>query len=430
MKNVTLKVYTVALAVMLSFIFGIAATVGLAFLYAAIGGLDAEAEVFEAPEPEGGDAPAASPEPALPEAPAASPEPAPPLSPAPQLPPPANPESDLYTYTVMLGGEAVRLPAPWGELEALGWAGKEDFGRLLLSPRYLSYNVNAAKDGRSVRLRFLNLGLDKVPYSESLVWSIRAEVSEFKKNGLSFVLPGGVSLESGYDDMLAAYGEPTAVTETDKETVALYSSGEYSAVEFRFDKESRALKSIDVRNDEEVVAWPAFEGEFIDNVLAYRAPESVGKSWDSFAFAYGGDLCQLPVPVARFMENGWALLGDPNEKVAAGQAGEIKMRKDNQTVSFAIRNLDDDFGRKVANCFVMGAAWGGESGKPPFELTGGVTETSLLEDVKAAYGEPDSAEEADPALRWVYEKPNGQLSFSFDSETGEIISLELTRNAL
>jgi hypothetical protein len=170
--------------------------------------------------------------------------------------------------------------------------------------------------------------------------------------------------------------------------------------------------------------------DFQDTTLVYEAPAELGDDWHSFIVKLGGDLYQLPAPLAVFVENGWRFEGDIDEMMEAGTSNvRGSISRGGNFVGVHLHNYDG-VARSVADTFVVsiGLVFGAEPtydfSPPSIELPGGITENSTEEEVFGVLGEPRIIAAGDRFTRYDFgATERDQIIVVFNNETERIRSI-------
>ena len=335
---------------------------------------------------------------------------------------------DLYDFTVALNGITYSIPCPYTDIEANGW--KADFGTETIDPGYYDI-VNAKNGGITLCFDIANLGVDSIPYAEGYIGGFSYGVLE-NSEGCTIELSKGITYGSTKEEVLAAYGEPTRTYEGDSYLSLSYENDSYSSYKFMIDSETGLVESIDIQNlvvPETTDNTAAVSGDVPAIISAYKAPTDLGKDLLSFNVKYGGNLYNLPAPVAEFVKNGWKVKdGAGKTVVAKGYLVGVTLSKDNQTLSTTVENYTDN-ATTVENCFVTEVEYNGTTTKIPLELPGGITDKSTYDEMIAAYGKPDNSEESSKTYHYytygdIWEK----VEFCFNTEESSVLVITVQHN--
>jgi hypothetical protein len=296
--------------------------------------------------------------------------------------------NDLYSFQFALDGAIYELPTPYSQFKENGWTG-DNLDVLTLPPNQRNLITYLTNGVHRISVEFVNTSEDALTFDKCDVGGITIYKTR-DTQGLEFILPKGVTNDSSYLDVLAAYGDPTEKYESEYLTRTAYMIDTYAQVKIEFDAETKTVDEIEVVNLIRKEISPEFEGETPDNVAAYKPPDKLGDSWDGFAVKYAGNYYYIPAPVAAFVENGWAIDSDPNEMVPAQKYKiGVNLRKYNQTLRTNVQNYSNTE-QPVINCFVTTVMTSIYTSPLTLELPKGITGESSIEDVVAAYGKPDS----------------------------------------
>lgn len=334
---------------------------------------------------------------------------------------------DLYSFMFSLNGDIYSLPFSFEELEQNGWDG-DDLDENTLNPNQVSFSSSITNGDYNMNIAFINLTENVLPFRECNVGRVTFDLWAYERGpGTELIFPGGITIGTAYEDVIATHGEPSDRRETDTFITLTYSPRVYERIEFRIDQETKLVDSLTMQNYEEREAAPEFEGDLPDSVLAYEEPTDLGDNWRDFIVKLDGDLYQLPAPVAAFIDNGWVIEGDPNEMINARSTNvSTRLRLGNQTMRVLIHNYDD-MAQPISNGFVTSVEFSHHFAVLPIELPGGITEDSTIEEVIAAFGEPNREPEESSSFATYRFGPNlrEEVTVVIDVETDTIHSIRL-----
>ncbi|MDR2106830.1 MAG: hypothetical protein LBP24_05425 [Coriobacteriales bacterium] len=369
--------------------------------------------------------------------------PAPEEKPAPEVPEvpkvevPASPSGelsdDLYSYAVRLDGVVYTLPAPYSEFKANGWELRDaSLLEQTLEPGQYSLGDVAQNGEHRVRLAFTNNSMDVVSIEDAEVGRVIVDDSNVQA-GTQFLLPGGITLGASYEDVIAAYGEPTDVQEGASFKSLTYSTDAYAEVKITVKAETNLVSEINVENliakqQDASGSGAVADAEAPAVVNEYKAPTDLGSSWNSFNVKYDGALYHLPAPVSAFVQNGWVIASDESEVLAAKSSKVgFEIRKGNQTLRTEVHNYADT-AQPLKYCFVTSVEYYEYGAKVSIELAKGLSEKSTIDDFIAAYGEPTSKEQSSNLVFYGFGKMWESLEVSVDTQTGAINKVTLTNS--
>ena len=329
---------------------------------------------------------------------------------------------DLYSFMFSLNGDIFTLPLAFNYLAERGWTG-HNLDIETLSPNQFSISNPITNGNQSLNVSFINTTQNVLTFEESNIGRIFFNERD-AQSGTEIIIPGGITIGSSLEDIIAIHGEPSSRRENAFEHVLEYSLDTYTSITLRVNIESNQLSEIQMSNFLAHEAAPEFEGDVPAAILAYQAPASLGDDWQSFIVRLDGDLYQLPAPISSFIANGWVFVDDPNEMVAA-QSTNVRatIRRGNQVMRIHIHNYDDAE-QPIAHTFVTRIEFSHHFAVLPIELPGGITENSTLDEILAAFGEPRRTEEG--SMFTTYEFGSGmweQISIAMNNETETIHSI-------
>ena len=336
---------------------------------------------------------------------------------------------DLYSFQVAVNGVTYTLPAPFSDFAANGW-NADSVAPATLDPNHMTLG-DPIKDssGKVVYMTFINMTSDVQNIPQCMVGQVMLDDYDAPK-GATLVLPKGITLGSTADEVIAAYGQPSDSYSGDTIKTLTYTQQTYSEVEITVDVSTNKVSQIKVENYNAKSAsssQPASSsGSASQTALPYTPPTDLGSNWDSFNVNYGGALYHLPVPVQVMLSNGWKMVSDPNQTVAAksSQVG-VQLSKDNQTLDTSVRNYLTT-GQPVSNCYVTDLKYDiNDNAKVPLSLAKGISEKSTEADITAAYGTPTSTDSSLSFKYLTYGTVFQKVTFTIDKSTGKIVAIEV-----
>jgi hypothetical protein len=306
---------------------------------------------------------------------------------------------DIFAYEVAIDGTLFTFPCPFSAFTGEGWKFKDegDADLELGASTYASSIelVRGSIDERqSISVQFINFDISTQPLPNCYVGGIRLEKPYSKsQKPVTAVMAKGVALGvSAREDIVAAYGEPTSIYESDtSDYVTLsYEQRGYQSVEFKLI--DKVLDTIRIQNFSEPADMPRSEvsDEVPDYIKEYVAPAELGDDPLSLVVEYEGDLYRLPAPVSAFEANGWKVVKTRADFVGAHDTSSIEMRREgsNDNFRFYIQNYSDQ-AVLPANCAVNEltlSAYNAKEGRK-LVLPGGITIGSTKDELMAVFAD-------------------------------------------
>ncbi len=263
---------------------------------------------------------------------------------------------DLYSFQVQFNNDVFNLPIKFADLEKMGWVFQDDTSMTLEPYQYLiSGTWRMDDDGTRIYTNIINFAPNVLPITDCVVASLSVDEYDLEE-GDAFILPKGIQLlVSTEDDIIAAYGEPTELRESESFNYLDYEMNYDQNIEFMIDTETGKLVEIALENmietEETAQDYTAADINEVPAVVGqYVAPKELGDDFDACTVELDGYLYTLPAPMAEFEKNGWKITDAPDSFVAQ-DAGFIDIMKGNQSMSVYVRNYGDNE-TIPANCFV------------------------------------------------------------------------------
>jgi hypothetical protein len=336
--------------------------------------------------------------------------------------------ADLYSFQFSLNGVEYTLPCAYSVFAENGWS-LDGIDGETLEPDQYTFSDKMFNGDMLVMASLVNTDSEVLPMEKCNVGKISVDSYQAEK-GVKLILPNNIAVGSAYDDVIAAYGEPTDKSDLGPITGLTYKLDSYSSVVIEINTESKTVDSIELENliAKETSSATKSSGDVPDVVKNYTAPSSVGKSWDSFDLKYADAYYHLPAPVSSFIDNGWTMVSDGNKMLAAQDSTVgVELRKDNQVLSASVRNYADTE-QPITNCFLISLKSSELDTKVSIELPKGITEKSKPKDIIAAYGEPTDKSSSASFDFYEYSNRYGSINFSISKDTKEITTVEVNND--
>ncbi len=326
---------------------------------------------------------------------------------------------DPYDFQLMLNGTLYTFPMPYSDFVATGW---EPWKATIESLKPSQYDSLTFDNGTAKLLVYIfNLSDDVVPLNECQIGGIKIDTDKVTAS-----LAKGITFGSStYDDIIAAYSDPSEKYDGSDFSSLTYATGSYSLLKFMTNKTDKKISNIEIKNfvkSENKPDSTASTGDVPAVVSQYEAPKVLGDDPYSFHVKYNGVLYRLPVPVSELLNNGFKLTNKPYDSVRAGDYKTgFDFMANNQKLTTALMNYSDQ-GAPPEHCFVTELKYDYLATKLPMELPKGITEKSSQADIKAAYGEPKEKSTSSMFETWEYQEDSvfSSIVFYFDIETKEI----------
>lgn len=338
---------------------------------------------------------------------------------------------DLYSFEIILNGQAYTLPADYSEFEKNGWCLDSLKSDKKIAPNQYTLS-EVMKNGKTqVYAKLLNNEKDELSLNQCKIGGVKLDSFD-AKYGATLVLPKGISFDSTKDDVIKAYGNPTSSNERDTQTYMTYEVGAYQSVKITIDKQSDKVSSIDIENFVGKSASDSNKGnssnaEVPESVKSYKAPTELTDDILSFNAKYDGVLYNMPAPISELEKNGWTLQDAPKDDIPSRnfQSG-IVLRKGNQTLRTSIYN-NSDKATSAENCFVTEIICDEITTNVSLELPKGITVGSTKEAVEAAYaGIKVNKGDSSTFEYYTYtKKVQQEVNITIRKETGKVSKISV-----
>lgn len=155
---------------------------------------------------------------------------------------------DLFSYQILINGEIYQAPMDMETLVERGWELEEDMEEL---DAYTYYPFCTFRNGDcNIQVSILNETDSPKPYRECRAVAISVNLYYNDKEDMTFIMPKGIqSGVSTVEDMKAAYGEPTNLSEYEGMATADYEI-EWGKKVISFTFNENKLMQIDIKNED------------------------------------------------------------------------------------------------------------------------------------------------------------------------------------
>ena len=148
----------------------------------------------------------------------------------------------LLSFNVKYAGDLYKLPAPVSVFVENGW--KLVDSNVTVAAKSTEVGFEMTKNNQTLRAYIRNYSKSGQPAENCFVTMIKS--SEFDPD-LPLALPGGITRDSTYDQMIKALGQPDDTDQTS--TFKYYTYGEYGkSVTIIFNDETKKISTIEVEN--------------------------------------------------------------------------------------------------------------------------------------------------------------------------------------
>jgi len=265
---------------------------------------------------------------------------------------------DLWSFQVAINGDVYQFPMWYSDFEAMGWTYEDDSSEKLSSDEYIPY-TDWTKDEMKVYTNIANMSSNSKTVEESAIVKIEIDYTdEMKEKNYKVELPGGIVLgESNKEDVIAAYGEPESLYETEKSGYAChcnYSQGWYQNIDFFWNADDEIVYSVSLENKVKLEGTDdSVSAEVPEVVNDYVAPTALGEDLYSFDVKINGNYYTLPAPVSAFLDNGYELYDHTkgDKDLGAGGTGYVTMKYGDVGYIYSAINYAD-YATTIDNCFI------------------------------------------------------------------------------
>ncbi len=153
---------------------------------------------------------------------------------------------DLFDFQFSLNGEVYTLPCQYSELSEAGWSMEDIEGNELEAGQYTLQNRISNGD-IYLSANIVNTGDETLPMEQCRVGKLSLDSYE-ADSGAKLVLSKGITYGSTYDEVTAAFGEPTDTYDSDVIITLTYKADTYSYVKIQFDAKTKTVNSMEIEN--------------------------------------------------------------------------------------------------------------------------------------------------------------------------------------
>lgn len=331
---------------------------------------------------------------------------------------------DKYDFTFKLMEEVYALPMDTQDLVKNGWmlyldeysAGDYDENEKI-KPSHSTLIEMIHPDSKNIiSVNIINRSNDVVTILNTTATDISVSTlfEKFTPSENSNIqLANEISLGSTLEEVKAAYGTPTSI-DGDENSNYLRIGYKYTienSYELSFAEEGgkQIVNGIDISTSGKFNASDRVDKVTNKEKLAkenkdYEYPSDLGDSLDAGRFKLNDTIYQIPVPVTVIMEQGWGPI--ENEEVYADYGLPDVFINDNQSVTFDLVSPTDGYSA-LEKAQAVAFSINNNNFSRSFELPKKITQNSTIDEIKAAYGEPDEIKEENNLTTLKY---NGKYS--------------------
>ena len=292
---------------------------------------------------------------------------------------------ELEDLTFILGGKVYTLPMSYADLAADGWMTEELSVIINGKPQkyvdkmiggHSEYSLSIVKNGNKVFCCVYNPSGDSRAIKDCVVISVSAN----EQNNADFVLAKEIKVGASMEAVRSAYGIPNEAASV----YLLYKFTNGCYVRFGYNVSDNAGVEINAKSlvEDEYTETREERPAYLES---YVAPEELGSDvLSGNVRLFDGMLINLPVPLYKFIENGWTVAAASSDHaVSLGQI-DIKLTKEGKNIKVSLKNYAD-YQTSLENCAVVNLIAETDEYAPEdiIELPGGLKFGMDLEEVKS-----------------------------------------------
>lgn len=242
--------------------------------------------------------------------------------------------SDLYDFNVLINDKQYTLPFDFKELSADNWQITKkdgDSSKLAVGESKSGYEITNGQAKMNVNL--LNLTESETELAGCSIGAIEF-TREDAASGVKLELTKNITIDSTKDEIIAAYGEPTKIAESDSSSTLYYKMGIEEYVEFDIDSSDNKVSTIRIENYSKNPTSNSQSTDSADSTDTSEYPvKELGDDLFSKNFELDGVVYTLPVSMDEMSKNGWSVKYDKEEYIEPNKMASVKLRKGNYIIS-------------------------------------------------------------------------------------------------
>ena len=315
----------------------------------------------------------------------------------------------LSDYTFKLDDVVYQLPFSFSKLTENGWtistSGVTDQTVVAAEG---DQSVKMVKNGASIDVWAVNAGKEEKTIADCQIGGIEVQQRAIM-DAERFCIAKEITPFSVQDDVTAAFGTGATINTMSTYTVLTYGAVKHISTRFEFYNDSADYTKICVYN------YPsAQQGERLSEL---------SDNLSDFTFKLDGTVYQLPFPFADLTANGWTIsTAGVSDKTLVGGYNDFnfEMSKNGATVTVYAINAGGN-ARAVADCQIGGIEVRQKQilDADRFCAAKGITPFSTLDEIRAAFGEPDGESTYSNYTGVSYGKDNIKTHFTVYNDTVE-----------
>jgi len=155
---------------------------------------------------------------------------------------------DIFSFMFSLNGVVYTLPFPVSELVADGWEGRwHSLEEETLESNRFTARTELSNSGMNMLVRLVNNAEDTIPLNESIVGFINHSRLTLD-SGTQVIFPGNITIGSSLDDVIAAHGEPTRISEVGEIKTLTYRLNMNAQVDISINLETGLVTNLSMEN--------------------------------------------------------------------------------------------------------------------------------------------------------------------------------------
>ena len=338
--------------------------------------------------------------------------------------------SQLLSFEFMLNGQHFTLPFPYSQVNALGWQMEVAYGDL--PPFSRSFRAWMDNGSESINVSIGNLTPNTITLDQGLV-GLMSVNSRTVDRGTAFILPGGITIGSTMEEIVAAHGQPSSYLETIISKTITYQLSPQEEIQFTLSLNDLVVTEVTMTNfTPREGTLPAVEPPSPDAgppevVRNYTPPQTLGNDWTRGIVSLNGVIYQLPIPIAALVANGWEMDSEDVVLNALGTRVGVVLRYGSQVMRVGVRNYDR-FQQPLSHSFVTDVSFSNTGWQGDIILPGGITPNSTHAEVMAAFGPYSNFSTGLAGNTYTFGESMWQeIAVRFDGETHAILGISVTR---
>ncbi len=295
---------------------------------------------------------------------------------------------DLFSFQFAVNDEVIQLPVKFQDLVSAGWVYDGDENEVMVPMDYIEL-YSFKKDTVGFMVSTLNDGSTDLLVKDSEIYGTTIynyDTGESDK----VLLPKNIELGvSTIDEVIAAYGEPTSITD---QAIPLYNYNlsENDFVRFTFYED--VLDSVTINKAGDFDFGAKFGLIMDDDSDSDSVSLGTVTELMTYSIDIAGDTYIMPIQVSELIANGWELTSTSEQVV---DDSDIILSKDDNDCSFTVHNYASE-AIPTEECYIRNITAFNNNTGALIKLAGGIAIGTSKADLEEIISADDFTVETDP----------------------------------